>query len=90
MKGIKDVGKKLKNKLSLDDYKISSEEEKTQNAKTLKTQNVKKFRTTIYLPEEENHMLNEIYSRRLLANKKKDRSSLMCEALKLLYEKEMF
>lgn len=53
-----------------------------------RTPGVKKFKNSIYLPEKENHMVNELYAKRLLANKKTDKSSLICEAIHLLYAAE--
>lgn len=58
------------------------------DAKTLKHQNINKIRTTVYFPESEYRMLNEIYTRRLLSNQKTDKSALICEAIRLLYEKD--
>ena len=58
------------------------------SVKTLKHQNTNKTRTTVYFPELEYRMLNEIYTRRLLSNQKTDRSALICEAIRLLYEKD--
>ena len=56
--------------------------------KTSKHQNGNKTRTTVYFPELEYRMLNEIYTRRLLSNQKTDKSTLICEAIRLLYEKD--
>lgn len=61
---------------------------KPSNTKTLKHQNVNKTRTTVYFPESEYRMLNEVYTRRLLSNQKTDKSTLICEAIRLLYEKD--
>ena len=58
------------------------------STKTLKHQNINKTRTTVYFPESEYRMLNEIYTRRLLSNQKTDKSTLICEAIRLLYEKD--
>ena len=58
------------------------------DAKTLKRLSAKKIRTTVYFPETECRMLNEIYTRRLLSNQKTDKSSLICEAIRLLYQDE--
>jgi len=58
------------------------------SVKTSKHQNVNKTRTTVYFPESEHRMLNEIYTRRLLSNQKTDKSALICEAIHLLYEKD--
>ena len=58
------------------------------NIKTLGRQNIKKTRTTVYFPESEYRMLNEIYTRRLLSDQKKDKSALICEAIRLLYKKD--
>lgn len=55
---------------------------------TLKHQNTKKTRSTVYFSESEYRMLNEIYTRRLLSKQKIDKSTLVCEAIRLLYERE--
>lgn len=62
--------------------------DKSSSIKALKHQNTNKTRTTVYFPESEYRMLNEIYTRRLLSNQKTDKSTLICEAIRLLYEKD--
>ena len=62
--------------------------DKSLDVKTSKHQNINKTRTTVYFPESEYRMLNEIYTRRLLSNQKTDKSTLICEAIRLLYEKD--
>lgn len=62
--------------------------DRLKNVKTLKLQSVNKKRTTVYFPESEHRMLNEIYARRLLSNRRTDKSALICEAILLLYEKD--
>lgn len=62
--------------------------EEEQGVEALKRQNTNKTRTTVYFPELEYRMLNEIYTRRLLSNQKTDKSTLICEAIHLLYEKD--
>ena len=46
-----------------------------------------KIKATYYLGEHENYLLTEIYINRLRSNNKADKSALICEAIKLLYEK---
>ena len=62
--------------------------EEDQGVEILKRQNIKKTRTTVYFPEAEYRMLNEVYTRRLLSDQKTDKSALICEAIRLLYEKD--
>lgn len=45
--------------------------------------------TTVYLPENVDIMLDEIYIKRLRARNRTDRSRIMCEAIQLLFEKEI-
>lgn len=54
-----------------------------------KTELTKKIKTTIYMSEEDETLLNEIFIKRLRDRKKTDRSALLCEGIHLLYEKEI-
>jgi hypothetical protein len=49
----------------------------------------KKSKTTVYMSEEDEDLLNEIFIKRLRNRKKTDKSSLICEGIRLLYEKEV-
>ena len=49
----------------------------------------KKAKTTIYMQEEVETMLDEVFIKRLREKNKTDRSTLMCEGIRLLYEKEI-
>lgn len=49
----------------------------------------KKAKTTVYMNEEDETMLNEIFIKRLRARRKTDKSALLCEGIRLLYEKEI-
>ncbi len=49
----------------------------------------KKAKTTIYMSEKDEDLLNEIFIKRLRERNKTDRSSLLCEGIRLLYEKEL-
>ena len=49
----------------------------------------KKARTTVYMTEEEESLLNELFIKRLRDRKKTDKSALFCEGIKLLYDKEI-
>lgn len=48
----------------------------------------KKIKTTIYMPEDIEMLLNEIFIKRLRERRKTDKSALLCEGIRLLYEKE--
>ncbi len=48
----------------------------------------KKAKTTIYMNEEEETMLNELFIKRLRDKKKTDKSALLCEGIRLLFKKE--
>ncbi len=50
---------------------------------------MKKFKSSVYLSETENRMVNELYAKRLLSDNKTDKSALICEAIHLLYQAEM-
>ncbi len=53
------------------------------------TNGFKKAKTTVYMSEDVETMLDEVYIKRLRAKNKTDRSTLLCEGIKLLYEKEI-
>ncbi len=48
----------------------------------------KKAKTTVYMTEEET-LLNELFIKRLSHRKKIDKSALLCEGIKLLFENEV-
>lgn len=50
---------------------------------------IKKFKTTIYMSKEDEDLLNEVFIKRLRDRKKTDKSALLCEGIRLLYEKEI-
>ncbi len=49
----------------------------------------KKAKTTIYMSEKDESLLNEIFIKRLRNRNKTDRSTILCEGIRLLYEKEL-
>jgi hypothetical protein len=49
----------------------------------------KKAKTTVYMTEEEETLLNELFIKRLRERRKTDKSALLCEGIKLLFEKEI-
>ena len=49
----------------------------------------KKAKTTVYMTEEDETMLNEIFIKCLRGRRKTDKSALLCEGIRLLYEKEI-
>lgn len=53
------------------------------------TMNKKKAKTTVYMPEEIEKLLNEVFIKRLREMRKTDKSALLCEGIRLLYEKEI-
>jgi len=53
------------------------------------TSTSKKLKTTIYISEEDETLLNEIFIKRLRNRNKTDRSTLLCEGIRLLYENEV-
>lgn len=53
------------------------------------TETRKKFKTTVYLSEEDEKLLDEVFIKRLRERNKTDRSTLFCEGVRLLYKKEI-
>lgn len=53
------------------------------------TEAPKKTKTTIYLSENDEILLDEVFIKRLRDRNKTDRSALLCEGIRLLYEKEV-
>jgi len=49
----------------------------------------KKAKTTVYMSEEEEILLNELFIKRLRERRKTDKSALLCEGIRLLFEKEI-
>jgi hypothetical protein len=56
---------------------------------TRETEAPKKAKTTVYMTEEEETMLNELFIKRLRERRKTDKSALLCEGIRLLFQKEM-
>jgi hypothetical protein len=56
---------------------------------TKETEAHKKSKTTVYMSEDDETLLNEVFIKRLRERKKTDRSALLCEGIRLLYEKEI-
>jgi hypothetical protein len=53
------------------------------------SETLKKSKTTIYMSEEDERLLDEVFIKRLRNRQKTDRSTLLCEGIRLLYEKEL-
>lgn len=49
----------------------------------------KKVKTTIYMSEADETLLNEIFIKRLRERRKTDKSSLLCEGIRLLFDREI-
>ncbi len=49
----------------------------------------KKLKTTVYIPNEVQELLDEVFIKRLRERRKTDKSTLLCEGIRLLYEKEI-
>ncbi len=52
-------------------------------------ENPKKVKTTVYMTDEDETMLNELFIKRLREKRKTDKSALLCEGIKILFEKEI-
>lgn len=55
----------------------------------MKNTESKKSKTTIYMSEEDETLLDEVFIKRIRDRKKTDRSTLLCEGIRLLYKKEI-
>lgn len=49
----------------------------------------KKAKTTVYMTDEIERLLDEVFIKRIRDRRKTDKSALLCEGIRLLYEKEM-
>lgn len=49
----------------------------------------KKTKTSLYMSPEDEKLLDEVFIKRLRNRNKTDRSAIICEAIRLLYEKEV-
>ena len=56
---------------------------------TKETEYPKKAKTTVYMTEEDETLLNELFIKRLRERRKTDKSALFCEGIRLLYEREI-
>ncbi len=50
---------------------------------------LKKTKTSLYMSPEDERLLDEVFIKRLRNRNKTDRSAIICEAIRLLYEKEV-
>lgn len=50
---------------------------------------IKKIKTTVYMIENDEILLDEFFIKRIRDRNKTDRSALICESIRLLYEKEL-
>jgi hypothetical protein len=55
----------------------------------LKKEITRKAKTTVYMPEEVEKLLNEVFIKRIRDRRKTDKSALLCEGIRLLFEKEI-
>lgn len=97
--GIEKAAERLKKKLkvdkvTLDNYKLSDHAQKTPLSQNGPRSNieerhsVKRNKCGYYLSNAALETLQKIYIARLSENKKTDKSSLICEAIDLLYAKQ--
>ena len=49
----------------------------------------KKSKATLYLSENDEILLDEVFIKRIRERNKTDRSALLCEGIRLLYEREI-
>lgn len=55
----------------------------------IQDKNSKKLKTTVYLPEDIQELLDEVFIKRIRDRRKTDKSALLCEGIRLLYKKEL-
>ena len=67
---------------------LSQQTSKEISGRVTNRKNSKKFKTTIYLTEEEETALTELYIHHLRKNRKIDRSMIVAEAILKLYHME--
>lgn len=67
---------------------ISLEQLSYEEVSSQVVKSTKKTKVTIYLTEEAEHAFTELYIARYRKNKKIDRSTIACEAIQALYEKD--
>ena len=56
---------------------------------TKESETQKKSKTTVYMSEEDETLLNELFIKRLRERQKTDKSAILCEGIRLLFEKEI-
>ncbi len=56
---------------------------------TKESETQKKSKTTVYMSEEDETLLNELFIKRLRQRQKTDKSAILCEGIRLLFEKEI-
>ena len=56
---------------------------------TKKSETQKKTKTTVYMTEEDETLLNELFIKRLRERQKTDKSTILCEGIRMLFEKEI-
>ena len=93
--GIKKASEKLKKKLkeeervSLKDYKLSEAiSVKSPELRSEERHRVKRNKRSFYLSNTAVEALDKVYITRFSENNKTDKSSLICEAIDLLYSKQ--
>lgn len=67
---------------------MQSGDEETSSPAILITRSSKKIKATIYLTEEAERAFAELYIARYRKDRKVDRSTIACEAIQELYERE--
>ncbi len=104
MNNIKQTGKEIKKKLSFGDYDSASHQQAerpviqqasqpasqhTSMQEQQQEERAAKIKVTYYLSEDDHNALTDIYIKRLQHRMKVDKSSLISEAIQLLYKKEI-
>jgi hypothetical protein len=53
------------------------------------TEMIKKAKATVYMNQEEEDLLNDLFIKRIKERRKTDKSAILCEGIRLLHEKEV-
>ena len=77
--------------MDIDEKALKHQDSAALNDKNIvseKHRNKKKTKITLYLTDEAEHALTELYIHRLRKDRRTDRSLIACDAIQALYERE--
>lgn len=91
MNGVKDTADSIRKKLTIDDYELNKSSAVIPDVlpeKKKEEPENKIVKTTIYFSEEASQMLTKLVYQKKLANEKGDKSSVVCDAIQLLFARD--